>query len=63
MLVEKQQGATPRRVAIGETVKILTTGQIGEVTGYAGGQWIVTVNGTPVPVAESQLRVREVLYG
>lgn len=63
MLVEKQQGTPQRRVAIGETVKILSTGQIGEVTGYNGGQWIVMVNGTPVPVAESQLQVREVLYG
>ena len=62
MLVEKQ-GSTPRRVAIGETVKILTTGQVGQVMSYENGQWIVNVNGQPVPVLESQLQVREVLYG
>lgn len=63
MLVEIHQKTPSRRVAIGETVKVLSTGQVGEVTGYVSGQWVVDINGTPVRVVESQLQVREVLYG
>ncbi len=63
MLVEKQHSTTTRRVAIGETVKILNTGQVGEVTGYENGQWIILINGMPERVVESQLQVREILYG
>ncbi len=63
MLVEKQHSTSSRRVAIGETVKIKTTGQVGTVDGYENGQWIVNVDGTPLRVVESQLEVREVLYG
>lgn len=63
MLVEKQDSISSRRIAIGETVKVMTTGQVGQVTAYEGGQWVVTINGTPVRVLESQLQVKEILYG
>lgn len=63
MLVEIKNTTPSRRVAIGETVKITSTGQVGEVTGYEAGQWVVLINGTPVHVVESKLQVREMLYG
>lgn len=64
MLVEKHpENISNKRVAIGETVKIMTNGQTGQVVGYENGQWIVEVNGVSVRVVESQLQVREILYG
>lgn len=65
MLVVNETGYTePKRVAIGETVKITTTNQIGEVVGYAGGKWQVrTTDGNVVDVSESQIEARKVLLG
>ncbi len=63
MLQEKQRIPGNRPVAIGETVKVLPTGQTGIVEGYDNGAWVVNVNGSKVLVLESQLQVREVLYG
>jgi len=65
MLVVNEAGLSePKRVAIGETVKILATNQIGEVVGYAGGMWQVkTTDGNVVDVTESQLESRKVLLG
>lgn len=63
MLLEKQRIPSNRPIAIGETVKVIPTGQTGIVEGYDSGQWIVNVNGSKVLVLESQLQVREVLYG
>lgn len=63
MLHEKQRIPTNRPISVGETVKIIPTGQTGVVEGYDDGQWIVDVNGSKVLVLESQLQIREVLYG
>ena len=63
MLVEKQRTTQNRRVAIGETVKVMTSGQVGQVTGYENGHWLVNIGGTVVRVVESQLQVKEILYG
>ncbi len=62
MLVEKNAGQ--QRVAIGETVKITTTGATGTIIGYSAGKWEVrTTDGNTVLVNESQLQVRQVLFG
>ncbi len=55
---------TPNKVSIGETVKITTTNQIGEVIGFTSGKWQVrTTDGNVVDVAESLLEARKVLLG
>jgi len=65
MLVMNETGLSePKRVTIGETVKITSTNQIGEVVGYAGGMWQVrTTDGNVVDVNESQIESRKVLLG
>lgn len=63
MLQEKQRIPINRPISIGETVKVLTTGQTGIVEAYDSGQWVVNVNGSKVLALESQLQVREILYG
>jgi len=64
LVVQENNGIGSSRVAIGETVKILSTSQIGEVVGYASGKWQVrTTDGNVVDVAESQIEPRKVLLG
>lgn len=63
MLVEKQGTTQNRRIAIGETVKVTSSGQVGQVTGYEGGYWLINIGGTVVRATESQLKVKEILYG
>lgn len=64
MLVVQENSGGSSRIAIGETVKILATSQIGEVVGYASGKWQVrTTDGNVVDFAESQLETRKVLLG
>lgn len=63
MLHEKQRAPSNRPVSVGETVKIKTTGQVGTVEGFENGQWVVNVEGAKVLVFESQIQVREMLYG
>ncbi len=54
----------PKSVSIGETVKIVSTNQMGEVVGYTGGRWQVkTTDGNVVEVMESQIETRTVLLG
>jgi len=64
LVVQENNGIGSARVAIGETVKILSTSQIGEVVGYVSGKWQVrTTDGNVVDVAESQIEPRKVLLG
>jgi len=64
MLVVQENAGGSSRIAIGETVKILSTSQIGEVVGYTSGKWQVrTTDGNVVDFAESQLETRKVLLG
>lgn len=65
MLAVKEDGfSKPKSVSIGETVKIVSTNQIGEVIGYTSGRWQVkTTDGNVVEVMESQLESRKVLMG
>jgi hypothetical protein len=65
MLVMNETGLSePKRVTIGETVKITATSQVGEVIGYASGKWQVrTTDGNVVDVTESQIETRKVLLG
>ena len=64
LVVQENNGIGSSRVAIGETVKILSTSQIGEVVGYVSGKWQVrTTDGNVVDVAESQIEPRKVLLG
>ncbi len=52
------------RVAIGETVKIIATSQMGEVVGYTSGKWQVrTTDGNVIELSESQIETRKVLLG
>ncbi len=65
MLVVNETGFSETKcVAIGETVKITTTNQIGKVVGYSGGRWQIRItDGNVVEVTESQIESRKVLLG
>jgi len=64
LVVREDNTLGNKRVQIGETVKVLTSGQTGSVVGYANGQWEVKLpDGNTVRANESQLEVRQVLFG
>lgn len=65
MLVLKEIGKMEnKRITIGETVTVMDTHQIGKVVGYENGMWLIkTTDGNTIPVGESRLEIRQVLFG
>lgn len=48
----------------GDTVKVTTSGQVGQIVGFEEGKWLVRlVNESVVPADSSELEKRQVLLG
>lgn len=47
----------------GDTVKVVTSGQVGRIVGFEDGKWLVNINENVVPIDESELEKRQVLLG
>jgi len=67
MLVQKElnenQGDTfPFKT--GDTVKVVTSGQVGQIVGFEDGKWLVKlINESVVPADSTELEKRQVLLG